>query len=207
LQGLNLSQLVKEQGPLSATTARAFIRQVAAALRQAHGLGHVHGDIKPHNLMLERPDRIKVLDFGLTRLITNPSSNESPTREPITTQMLDQGSLATIATSDGMILGTPDFIAPEQITDSKRRDRRSDLYSLGCTFYYLLTGHVPFETESVLQKLRAHQNSTPRPISAYRSDVPVEMITVVGRVMSKRPEDRFQTSNELANGLDRLTML
>jgi eukaryotic-like serine/threonine-protein kinase len=206
LQGVNLSQLVKEQGPLPVAIACAYIKQVAGALGYSHAHGHIHGDIKPQNLMLERPDRIKVLDFGLTRLITNRSSNESPTREQITTRMFDQGSLATIATNDGMILGTPDFIAPEQITDSRRRDHRSDLYSLGCTFYYLLTGHVPFEAGSILEKLRAHQSETPRTIIAYRSDVPVEVITVVSRLMSKRPEDRFQTGMELVNALDGLTI-
>jgi serine/threonine protein kinase len=185
VDGYDLSKLVKTKGPLSVAHASYFIHQAALGLQHAHEEGMVHRDIKPGNLMLSRKgDRatIKVLDFGLAKA----------TRE----QPLDRG-----LTQEGQMLGTPDYIAPEQTLDAQKADIRADIYSLGCTLYYLLKGGPPFQGSSLFEVLQSHQSREPRPLDLVRADVPAELTTVVARMMAKQPENRFQTPAEVAKAL------
>ncbi len=185
VDGYDLSKLVKSKGPLSIAHATYFIHQAAPGLQHAHEHGMVHRDIKPGNLMLSRKgDRaiIKVLDFGLAKA----------TRE----QPLDRG-----LTQEGQMLGTPDYIAPEQTLDAQSADIRADIYSLGCTLYYLLKGGPPFQGSSLFEVLQSHQSKEARPLDLVRADVPAELTAVVSRMMAKQPENRFQTPADVAKAL------
>jgi eukaryotic-like serine/threonine-protein kinase len=195
VQGIDLSRLVKQKGPLSVAEACEFVRQAALGLQHAHEHGLIHRDIKPANLLLTgrsagpgRPAEavIKVLDMGLARLLESPEEGES-----------GAGAL----TREGIIIGTPDYIAPEQARDAHAVDIRADLYSLGCTFHFLLTAQVPFPGRYNTEKLIKHQLEPPPPLSRFRADVPPAVAEIVGRLLAKRPEDRFQTPAELALAL------
>ena len=185
VDGYDLSKLVRTKGPLSVAHASYFIHQAALGLQHAHEEGMVHRDIKPGNLMLARKgDRaiIKILDFGLAKA----------TRE----QPLDRA-----LTQEGQMLGTPDYIAPEQTLDAQSADIRADIYSLGCTLYYLLRGGPPFQGSSLFEILQSHQSREARPLDLLRTDVPAELTAVVSRMMAKQPENRFQTPAEVAKAL------
>jgi hypothetical protein len=162
--------------------ACAYVRQAALGLQHAHERGMVHRDIKPHNLMLTPEGQVKILDFGLARFVS-----ESPTG----------GGLTQVGTS----MGTPDYIAPEQARDASAADTRADIYSLGCTLYSFLTGQPPFPGGDYIQKVMAHIERAPRPVSEFRGDVPPELERVVERMMAKDPAQRFQTPAEVAEAL------
>src|SRR5262249_41830181 len=159
-------------------------------LQHAHERGVVHRDIKPGNLLLHRlagaaDGVVKISDFGLARL------NDQGGGDPV----------GTILTRQNAILGTPDYLSPEQARCLHQTDIRSDLYSLGCTFYYLLTGRVPFPGGSPMEKLVRHSTELPTPIGQLRPAVPPAVAAVVQRLMAKKPEERFQTPAELAEAL------
>src|ERR1019366_4006058 len=160
VDGMSLGQLVAKKGPIEIANACNFARQAAKGLQHAFEAGMVHRDIKPHNLMLTRKGQIKILDFGLARLA-------SETRAELG---LPTGVDRPDLTKFGEIMGTPEFMAPEQITDASSADIRSDIYSLGCTLYYLLTGKAPFTGDSTLAVLLAKQNGVPRPITQLRDE-------------------------------------
>ncbi len=145
----------------------------------------VHRDIKPHNLMLT-PDGdrriVKILDFGLAKV----------TRE----EKVDGG-----LTSEGQALGTPDYIAPEQIIDAPSADIRADIYSLGATLYFLLTGHPPFQADSLYDMYQAHMSRDAAPLNFVRPEVPAELAALVAKMMAKDPARRFQTPGEVAEAL------
>ena len=193
VDGPSLDFLVREKGPLPVGQACEFIRQAALGLQFAHEKGMVHRDIKPGNLLLARAAgpggrcTVKVLDFGLARL-----------NEPDPLKVADGDS---ILSQDNMVLGTPDYVAPEQARSLHFADIRSDLYSLGCTFYFLLTGQAPFPGGSVMEKLIRHATDMPVPVGKLRREVPLPVATIVGRLLAKKPEDRFQTPGELAAAL------
>ncbi len=185
VEGLDLSRMIKAKGPLPVAHACNFAYQAALGLQHAHEEGLVHRDIKPGNLMLARKGdkaTIKILDFGLAKV----------TRE----QEVD-GSL----TSEGQALGTPDFIAPEQILDAQSADIRSDIYSLGATLYYLLTGRPPFQASSLYDMYQAHISRDPDPLNFIRPEVPAELAALVAKMMAKAPARRFQDPGEVANAL------
>jgi serine/threonine protein kinase len=186
--GLNLDQYVREKGPLPVGLACDFIRQAALGLQYAHEKGMVHRDIKPANLLLQldeqgRPGLVKVSDFGLARL-TEP---ETPPHDRV----------GTILTKDNTVMGTPDYLSPEQARNLHNTDIRSDLYSLGCTFYFLLTGRVPFPGGTTMEKLIRHSANMATPIRALRPEVPAEVAAIVERLMAKDPAERLQTPAEL----------
>jgi hypothetical protein len=185
VDGSDLRAFVRQSGPLSVAQACDYIRQAALGLEYAHQHGIVHRDIKPSNLMLTQDGRIKILDLGLARR-TGPA-------------LLDADASQTGA---GVVIGTLDYIAPEQGEDAGQADSRSDLYSLGCTFYYLLTGRAPFDRHSPLKKLLAHIQEDPEPIQQVRPDVPPAVATVVHRLLAKRPEDRYSSAGALIEALD-----
>ncbi len=185
VQGYDLAQLVKGRGPLPVPLACNFIYQAAQGLQHAHEEGLVHRDIKPANLMLsKRGDKatIKVLDFGLAKA---------------TREVKVDGGL----TFEGQALGTPDFIAPEQIVDAQSADIRADIYSLGGTLYYLLTGRPPFEANSLYDIYQAHISRDADPLNLIRPEVPAELAALVAKMMAKDPARRFQTPAEVALAL------
>lgn len=183
VEGRSLDRVVNEEGPMSVPRACDCMRQAALGLQHAHQREMVHRDIKPHNLMLTPEGQVKILDFGLARL-------------------RDTEAIGAITRSD-VVIGTPDFISPEQVENSSSVDFPSDIYSLGCTMYYLLTGSPPFPQPSLLAKLSGHFEGTPEPISSYRNDVPPELERfLMHRMMAKRPDQRPRPS-ELAQALSR----
>jgi serine/threonine protein kinase len=194
VDGPNLDQLVKDQGPLPVAEACDLVRQVANGLQFAADHGMVHRDIKPANLLVQRgqgphPEHlVKILDFGLARL-----------HEP--DQGLPSAKLGSIEAGENVVLGTPDFLSPEQARDLHEADIRSDIYSLGCTLYYLLTGRVPFPGGGVMEKLIRHSTEQPEPIEQLRPEVPAAVAAIVRRMMAREPAARFQTPAEVAAAL------
>ncbi len=200
IDGPNLEQLVRQRGPLPISLACDFIRQAAQGLQCAYEHGMVHRDIKPANLLLQRhggdgrrgPGIIKLTDFGLARLSE--------------TGLAGADAADTIMVRDNSVMGTPDYLSPEQARDLHNADIRSDLYSLGCTFYFLLTGQVPFPGGSTLEKLVRHGVQEPMPVEHLRIDVPQEVADIVKRLMAKDPAHRYQTPAELIQALTPLAV-
>lgn len=185
VEGLDLSKMVKAKGPLPVAHACSFVHQAALGLQHAHEEGLVHRDIKPGNLMLSRKGdkaAVKVLDFGLAKV----------TRE----EKVDVG-----LTSEGQALGTPDCIAPEQILDATSADIRADIYRLGGTLYYLLTGRPPFRASSLYDMYQAHISRDADLLNFVRPEVPAELDALVAKMMAKDPARRFQTPGEVAQAL------
>jgi serine/threonine-protein kinase len=189
VEGCDLGKVVKQGGPLPVPLACDYVRQVALGLQHAFEKGLVHRDIKPSNLVVQGAGArgeagavVKILDMGLARV-------ETP----------DEGSASL--TQAHAILGTPDFIAPEQARNARDADTRSDLYSLGCTFHFILTGQVPYPAEAAMEKLLKHYLEEPPAVEVLRPEVPAAVGDVVRRLMAKAPEQRYQTPAELAGAL------
>jgi serine/threonine protein kinase len=191
IDGVTLARVLADEGPLEVGCACHCMRQAALGLQHAHEHGLVHRDIKPHNLMRTRPGQIKILDFGLALLRAKAPAASPSGREPV-------GGRLTCA---GALLGTPDFIAPEQARDARQADIRADIYSLGCTLYYLLSGQVPFPAGSARTRVLAHQEQTPRPLAELRGAVPPTLAAIVQRMMASDPAQRYQTPREVTPAL------
>lgn len=190
VDGLNLATVVKGGKSLPVPVACEYMRQAAVGLHYAHEQGVVHRDIKPHNLMLSA-GTVKILDFGLASL------TELKATEQEKGVSLENSSL----TAAGSIMGTPDFMSPEQVSNPHRADVRSDIYSLGATLYYLLAGQPPFASGSVVERLKRLADSEPPAIESLRPDVPQELSAIIHRMMAKDPDCRFQTAQEVAIAL------
>jgi serine/threonine protein kinase len=182
VEGLSLDRVVRKHGRLPPLHACEYMRQAALGLQHAFEKGMVHRDIKPQNLMLGPRNSIKILDFGLARFVSESNQGRG-------------------LTALGVLMGTPDFIAPEQAIDSRQADIRADIYSLGCTLYYLLTGAPPFPEGTSVQKVIAHLEAAPRPVTSFRADVPQTMIEILERMLAKKPALRYQTPLEVAKEL------
>jgi serine/threonine protein kinase len=185
VEGMDLDRYVRGMGPLPLDLACHCIRQVAQGLQHAHQMGLVHRDIKPANLFLVHPSSqrpadalVKILDWGLARVRADVGGDA------------DRAGMDH-DTEKGMLIGTADYIAPEQARDPCLVDIRADIYSLGCTLYFLLTGQPPFRGASLMQKLMQHQDAERPQVRAIRPEVPEELATVVQRMMAKRPEERY----------------
>ena len=188
VEGVSLDRLVRRRGPLPVATACQVIRQAALGLQHAHDKGMVHRDVKPHNLMVNRKGHVKVLDFGLARLAAESDGDLEGT--PPT---------GPTVTSPSLMLGTPDYVAPEQARSASAAGPRSDVYALGCTLYFLLTGRPPFSASgTALEKLVAHATDTAPPIRPARADVPPELEALIARMMAKDPTDRPATAGDVA---------
>lgn len=182
VDGADLQAVVSRHGPLPYRTAADYARQAAEGLAYAHGAGLIHRDIKPANLLVDKTGTVKILDMGLARF-----TDES------------QGSL-TMAYDQKMI-GTVDYLSPEQALDSHKVDVRVDIYSLGCTLYFMLTGDAPFPQGTIPQRLMQHQSAEPADIRIVRPDAPEELIQICRKMMAKSALDRYQTANEVAEAL------
>ena len=195
VEGVGLDRLVAKQGVPTVPQACGLIRQAALGLQHAHDKGMVHRDIKPANLMVTRRGQVKILDFGLARLARELVASDAQA------MTIDAGAPPSSATAAGMILGTPDYIAPEQAADSRQADIRADIYSLGCTFYFLLTGQPPFPKGTVMQKLASHMHTAPASVTLKRPEVPADVAAIVERMMAKETADRYQTPGDVAKEL------
>jgi serine/threonine protein kinase len=178
IEGGLLGDIVRRFGPMHVNRAAHYISQAAVGLQFAYESGLIHRDIKPDNLIVDRSGVVKIFDMGLARFYQ--SSEEVITKG---------------------LLGSPDYVSPEQTQDAHSVDIRADIYSLGGTFYYLLTGQTPFGESTVAQKLISHQIRQPRPIRSVRPEVPAELEAVVARMMAKDPAERYQTPNEVVEAL------
>jgi serine/threonine protein kinase len=179
VDGLDLHQMVAQNGPLDFDTAADYIAQVANGLQHAHEMGLVHRDIKPANCLVDRHNTVKLLDLGLAKLTED-----------------DQASL-TMANEEN-VLGTADYLAPEQALNSHEADHRSDIYSLGCTLYFLITGGPPFPEGSISERLLKHQTTKPESIFKTRPDAPPSLVDICETMMSKKPDERFQSAGDVA---------
>jgi serine/threonine protein kinase len=188
LPGLNLQELVQRYGPLPAGRVIHFLRQMCAALHEAHANGLIHRDIKPSNVLVtERggvPDVIKLLDFGLVHCVRS-------------------GAADARLTQQGMILGSPPYMSPEQALGKEQVDARTDIYSLGALAYFLLTGQPPFVRETAMQVLMAHVYEAVTPPSRLRAEVPADLEAVILRCLEKDPARRFPTVEALEEALAR----
>jgi eukaryotic-like serine/threonine-protein kinase len=183
IDGVSLQELVKRRGPLAPERAAHYMHQAALGLQHAHEAGLVHRDIKPANLVVDRAGVVKILDLGLARFFHDKKES--------LTQKYDGNA----------VLGTADYLSPEQAVDSHNVDIRCDIYSLGVTFYFLLAGHSPFQDGSVAEKLIWHQVRQPKPIRETRPEVPEGLAEVLEKMLAKEPARRYQTPAELAEAL------
>jgi serine/threonine protein kinase len=187
LQGITLAQRVREYGPLAVGQACLYVGQAAAGLQHAYEQGLVHRDIKPQNLFLENSsDEVMILDLGLARVRELSQQEETVSGE---------------LTKEGAVMGTPDYMAPEQALDTRTADHRADIYSLGCTLYFLLTGRPPFPGGSLTEKLLAHQYKEPPAPDQLCTGAPRGLAQVLRKAMAKQPQDRYQTPAEFAAAL------
>ena len=193
VDGASLDRLLAKTGPLPPQQAAHLIRQAALGLQHAHEKGMIHRDIKPQNLMVTRGGVLKILDFGLARLASQAwqsahEAGEEPERPANATRV-------------GSVLGTPDYMAPEQASDAHAADIRADIYSLGCTLYYLLAGEPPFAGGTLVDKLHAHKHTEPTPIQLRRPEVPDELAAILDRMLAKDPAQRYARPADLAQAL------
>ncbi len=182
VEGRDLQTVVKDQGVLDYDRAAEYIRQAAEGLEHAHRAGLIHRDVKPANLLLDRHNVVKVLDLGLARFT-------------------DEERASLTVKYDENVLGTADYLAPEQAIDSHGVDARADIYSLGCSLYFLLSGHPPFPDGTLPQRLMMHQKSPPPDIRLKRHDAPDDLLEICMRMMAKRPSARYQSAQEVADAL------
>jgi serine/threonine-protein kinase len=179
--GGDLHDRVRDQGPMPTAEAIRVMRGVAEALHYEASKGLIHRDIKPANILLKMDGAPKLADLGLALQVEE--EDEQITR-------------------DGTTVGTVDYMAPEQARDSRATSVRSDIYSLGCTFYHVLTGIAPFAGGLVPEKLRKHAFEPAPDVRKVRPDVPVALARIIQRMMAKKPEQRYQNYEELIEALD-----
>jgi molecular chaperone DnaK len=188
VDGDNLVNIISKAGPLSLKRGLDYALQTARGLDYAHRLGVVHRDVKPSNLLVDQWGAVKILDMGLARLVDDPLGS-----------VISEESLHL--TQSGEIMGTFDYMSPEQAEDARQVDHRSDIYSLGCTMYSLLTADVPYPGDTMLKKLLAHREKPIPKIAAIRPDIPPELDDVFAKMVAKRPADRFAAMSEVVTAL------
>lgn len=183
VDGYDLSVPLKKGRPLPVESAVDYILQAAHGLAHAHEMGIVHRDIKPANLLLGRDGVVKILDMGLARI--------------------DDAS-GTNLTQTGSVMGTVDYMPPEQTMDSKAVDHRADIYSLGCTMYHLLTGKPIYDSESLVGKIIAHREQEIPSLRAARPEIPARLDEIFQRMVAKKPDDRYQSMQDVVDDLESL---
>lgn len=182
VEGVDVGDLVASKGVLSPKRSLDIIRQVTLALQHAYEQNIVHRDIKPSNLMIDKQGNVKLADMGLARSLNEEESSS--------------------ITRDGTTVGTVDYMSPEQARDSKSADGRSDIYSLGATWFHMLCGRPPFHEGDILNKITAHAQEEPPDPRDITPDVPDAIAAIIFRMLEKKPEDRYQTPQELLDDLD-----
>lgn len=185
VDGVDLAQLVKRDGAIDPSTAVDLITQAARGLDHAHSKGVIHRDVKPANLLIDTAGRVRLLDMGLALVTAG-----------------DDESL-TVANNEN-VLGTADYLAPEQALNSHEVDHRADIYGLGCTLYFLLTGKPPFSDGTLAQRIAKHQSEMPTPIREIRSDCPGELEGICVKMIQKEPRFRYQSAADVAEALEML---
>ncbi len=186
VEGTNVDQLIIKHGSVSIKRSLHIVKQVTQALRHAYEQGIVHRDIKPSNLLITRDGTVKLADMGLARLIDESSE--------------------TRITRVGTTVGTVDYMSPEQTRDSKSADVRSDIYSLGCTWYEMLIGSPPFPEGSLTNKMYAHATKARPDLRTINPDIPAATAVVLNRMMAIEPADRYQTPTELLDALENCSL-
>ena len=184
VEGEDLARLVKENGVLPVEQALDCILQAARGLEYAHAQGVVHRDIKPSNLILDHDGNLKLLDLGIARFL------------PLPEQAADDD-----LTKTGCVLGTVDYMAPEQAMNTRRADHRADIYSLGCTLYFLLTGQPLFGGETVMERIVAHREHAVPSLRKTCPAVPRWLDGIFRKMVAKKPEDRYQSATALISDL------
>jgi eukaryotic-like serine/threonine-protein kinase len=179
VDGSDLASIVKSRGPLPVDEAIHCVLQAAAGFRFAHEAGVVHRDIKPGNLLLDKNGTVRILDLGLVRF--------------------EGGGDCLTATQQ--VMGTVDYMSPEQSADTKRADARADIYSLGVTLWYLLTGRRMYDSKNMVERIMMHRSAPIPPLTAGRPDAPPALDAVFQRMVAKRPDDRYQTMAEVGRAL------
>jgi serine/threonine-protein kinase len=179
--GISLKELVTRDGPLNAKRAAQHVEEVARELGEIHSSGELHRDVRPEHIFVD--------ETGVARLAASPISF---LREAAASSFLTNANEAAA-------LGSADFLAPEAALQSHRTDARSDIYSLGCTMYFLLTGRPPFPEGSISERLLKHQTATPDKIQSLRPDVPVALASICETMMAKKPSERFQTAKQVGD--------
>ncbi len=192
IEGDNLAERVVAKGPLDVSAAIDCVLQAARGLQHAHERGVIHRDIKPGNLLFGDDGVLRILDLGLARFRQGS--------EPLK-MASDSASDFTRLTLPGQMLGTVEFASPEQAKDTREAGETSDIYSLGCTLYYLLVGSPPFEGDGIVAVLLAHASAPIPSIRSHRADAPAELDEILAKMMAKEPDDRFQTPAELIAAL------
>lgn len=187
VEGQTLQHLILREGPLDIPLVVSFLRQIAEGLAAAHQANLIHRDIKPANILIDPQKQIHILDLGLARILDD-----------------DEESSLTLINGSRMI-GTVDYLAPEQAVDCHHIDGRADLYSLGCTLYYMLTGQPPFSEGTIPQRILSHQTQMPREITTLRSDCPPELARICFKLLAKSPADRFASAKVLIEAIDLFT--
>jgi serine/threonine protein kinase/WD40 repeat protein len=190
VEGKDLAGFVREKGPLPVKQAVDCIVQAAEGLEYAHKQGIVHRDIKPHNLLLDKSGTVKILDMGLARL-----------DEQMHKQADDDG-----LTRSGAVMGTLDYMSPEQAMDTKTADARADIYSLGCTLHFLLTGRPPYEGDSLAAKIVAHRTQPVPSLRAKRKDVSEALDAVFQKMLAKKADARQASASEVVENLSRVVL-
>jgi len=180
VDGPNLLEIVKKFGPMDLARSVNYAHQVAVGLEYAFRAGIIHRDVKPGNVLVDRHGKAKILDMGLARFYRDQTDN------------------LTVKYDDKIVLGTADYVAPEQVANSHNADIRADIYALGASLYFMLAGHPPFPSGTVSQKLLWHRTKDPTPIRQIRPEVPEGLALVVARMMAKDPNQRYQTPAEVA---------
>ena len=178
VEGLDIQRMVKQDGPLDYEKTADFVRQAAIGLAHAHKVGLIHRDIKPANLLVDPAGTVKLLDMGLARFTDE--------------------NLATLTVAhEENVLGTADYLAPEQAINSHDVDPRADIYSLGGTMYFMLTGHPPFPDGTLAQRLLKHQTDDPAPVAGIRPGAPADLVAICAKMMAKKPDQRYQSATEI----------
>jgi serine/threonine protein kinase len=183
VDGQDMAALVRSQGrPLAVGQAGDYICQAAAGLAHAHAKGIIHRDIKPSNLLVNREDSVKILDLGLARYTSGEASSVTEIHSET-------------------VLGTADYLSPEQALNSRGVDFRADIYSLGCTLYFSLVGHAPFAEGTLAHRIAQHQSAEPQPLRKLRPEVPEDLVEACRRMMRKKPSDRYESAREVESAL------
>ncbi|MFM2096425.1 MAG: hypothetical protein RIS70_3549 [Planctomycetota bacterium] len=187
VDGRSLSDILAEKGPLSLKEALDYVLQTAIGLEYAHAEGVIHRDIKPGNLLLDKRGVVKILDMGLASMQDSNS---------------DQAAGHEFVTQEHQLLGTFDYMPPEQAEDARSVDARADIYALGCTLFRLLTGRTPYKGETPIKKIIAHRTHPIPSLRDLRSDVPTDLERVFQKMLAKSPDDRFRNMREVIQALE-----